>query len=255
MTHILAIAHPGGGVGKSTTTLNLAYSLAARDRRVCVVDLDPGGELSDRLDVPPRTPALADVLIRGQGTPHPVPLGWPGGWGFDFVSAGQDSMIGIELQLQSVQHAREYRLRAALQGLVGQYDYVLIDCPPNITTLTLNALYAADALLVPVQAHPKAVRQLAKFWETVAEVNGYRAAPLNVLGLLVTMYDGRESVQQEVLAIMQADPRTFTTIIPRKASALADSLHRAPAAVYDPRNGLAAQYIALAEEVIHRAES
>lgn len=251
---IIAISHPGGGVGKSTTTFNLAYSLAAQDRRVCVVDLDPGGELSDRLDVPPEVPSLADVLISGQGTPEITPLVWQTGIGFDFISAGQDSMIGIELQLNSVQHAREYRVRSALAGLAGQYEYILLDCPPNITTLSLNALYAADAVIVPVQAHPKAIRQLAKFWESVDAVNAYRAGPVRVLGLLLTMYDGRESVQQEVVRTVRADPRAFETIIPRKASALADSLYRAPTAVYDPRNGLATRYSALADEVIRRAE-
>jgi chromosome partitioning protein len=271
--NILAVAHPGGGVGKSTTALNLAFSLAVRGRRVVVVDIDPGGELSDRIAVAPAAPTLADVLASGRGTSAVAPAYWEtaqGVIGFDMVSAGLDTMIGMELTLNGVTHAKEHRLRLALAGLRPDYDYILIDCPPNLTTLALNAFYAADSLLVPVQAHPKAYRQLSKFWDTIREVNSYRSTPLTVLGLVITMLDRRQSVQREVEATLrgaevkdteglsQPNPYAalmFQTVIPQRAAALEDSYWQAPAAVYtpDPHNGLAGAYASLAEEVIARA--
>ena len=115
MARTIAIAHPGGGVGKTTTALNLGYELAAGGLRVTVVDLDPGGELSFRLGQDPVAPTLADVLMNGHGTPATVRCAWgEPPTGFAFVSAGQNTMLGMELMLNSVPHAREYRLARAL---------------------------------------------------------------------------------------------------------------------------------------------
>lgn len=261
---IIAVDHPGGGVGKTTTTLNLAYSLAAAGRQVCVVDIDQQGDLSERLGTAPIAPTLAQVLTTGQGTPAPVRREWDSAGrapvGFDLVPSSWETMIGMDVTLTGVLNGREQRLKRALARLRPSYDYILIDCPPNLTMLSTNAFYAADTLLVPVQAQPKAYSQLDKLMESVDGPNGvneYRDTPLGVLGLLLTMTDPY-SVTRDVRAALQAHPTysrlLFQAEIPRRQKATEDRLWQAPVAVYESRDGSAEAYATLAQEVISRAE-
>jgi chromosome partitioning protein len=254
---VLAIAHHAGGVGKTTTTSNLAYALAGLGQRICVVDLDPQGDLSERLGVAPLPPTLAQALTG----PNPRPPAtqacvWPGG-GFDLVASSLEAMAGVELGLVSMINGREQRLRRCLAPLRSQYDYLLLDCPPNLSLLMVNALYAADGVIIPVQAQDKAYQQVGALLATIDEVNQYRDSdsPLAVFGLLLTMVDRRAAMAGEVEAALRASygDLVFTATIPLRTDAAADRRYHAPLGVYAPNNAATTAHVALAQEVIARA--
>lgn len=255
---ILSIAHHAGGVGKTTTAVNLAFALAQMGKRVCVVDLDPQGDLSERLGVSPTIPSLASALTTsGQPTPAAQTCDWDG-VGFDVIPSSLDSMAGVELALVSVINGREQRLRRVLTPLRSQYDYILLDCPPNLSLLMVNALYAADGVIIPVQAQDKAYRQLDKVITTITEVNEYRdpASPIQIFGLLLTMVD-RTTMARDVEAALRSayGAVVFETTIPRRTDAAADSRFLAPVAIYAPTSETVSAHMALAEEVISRART
>jgi len=247
----IAIAHHAGGVGKTTTTLNLGYSLAREGRRVLLVDLDPQGDLSERLGIEPvLMNTLADALLTGNAV-H----GAPTDHGFALVASDLESMAGIELRL-SPEMERERRLARVLAPLVGRYDYILLDCPPNLTLLTANAFYAADAVLVPVEAQPKAYRQLGNLLGMIRTVQGYRRGPPVILGLLLTKTDATNATR-EVEDTLRADfPDALLPVsIPRRTRLTEDSAYQGPVGWYAPTNGAALAYAQLAQEVIRRVET
>ena len=253
---ILAIAHHAGGVGKTTTTVNLAFALARAGQRVCVVDLDPQGDLSERLNVSPTAPSLSAALtVAGHEDVAGQRCTWDG-VGFDVIPSSLDVMAGVELALVSVINGREQRLRRVIGPLRARYDYILLDCPPNLSLLMVNALYAADGVIVPVQAQDKAYRQLEKVISTIAEVNEYRdpATPVQVFGLLLTMVDRTNMARDVEATLRQAyGGLVFQTTIPRRTDTAADSRFAAPVAVYAPSSETVAAHTALAQEVISRA--
>jgi chromosome partitioning protein len=258
----LAIAHHAGGVGKTTTALNLGYGLARAGRRVLLVDLDPQADLSDRLGLQPASPALVDILISGEGTPRPVQRRWDDGISLDVIPTSLDQ-AAFDLRLAGVQIGRERRLAEALTELSGEtYDFILIDCPPNLSLVTTNALYAADGVIVPVQAQDKAYRHLPLVFDSLHEVQKYRrrespdpSHPLPVLfGIVVTMMERTLMAREVEGALRQAyGDLVFATTIPRRNELAIDERHKAPIGVYAP-DGVGDQaYRALAEEVIARA--
>lgn len=258
----LAVAHHAGGVGKTTTTLNLGYGLARAGRRVLLVDLDPQADLSDRLGLQSAPPALVDILISGEGTPRPVSCRWDDGIGLDVIPTSLDQ-AAFDLRLAGVQIGRERRLAEALADLSGEaYDFILIDCPPNLSLVTTNALYAADGVIIPVQAQDKAYRHLPLVFDSLQEVQKYRrrespdpSHPLPVLfGILVTMMERTLMAREVETQLRQAyGDLVFTTTIPRRNELAIDERHKAPIGVY-ARDGIGDQaYRALAEEVIARA--
>ena len=192
---------------------------------------------------------LAEVLVRGSALP--VPRATP--HGFAVVPSSLDSMAGVELALGGVLE-RERRLARALQPLRPAYDYILLDCPPNPTLLTTNALYAADAVLVPIEAHPKAYRHFVKHLLPIPhEVQGYRGGPPALLGLLLTKRDATR-VAADVESVLRTDfpAETFTVSIPRRTRVAEDSAYQGPVGWYAPTDGTALAYAALAEEVMVR---
>jgi chromosome partitioning protein len=258
----LAIVHHAGGVGKTTTTLNLGHSLARAGYRVLLVDLDPQADLSDRLGLQPVDPTLVDILIAGDGTPTPVPCAWDNGVGFDVIPTSLDQ-AAFDLRLAGVQMGRERRLTEALAGLPeDQYDFILIDCPPNLSLVTTNGLYAADGVIVPIQAQDKAYRHLPLVLDSVREVQKYRRRespdpkhPLPLLfGIVVTMTE-RTVMSREVEEQLRAayGDVVFHATIPRRTELAIDERHRAPTGVYAPDGPDDLAYRALAEEVIPRA--
>lgn len=258
----LAIAHHAGGVGKTTTTLNLGYGLARAGHRVLLVDLDPQADLSDRLGLQPVPPALVDILISGEGSPIPVPCRWDGGLGLDVIPTSLDQ-AAFDLRLAGVQMGRERRLAEALTDLSGEkYDFILIDCPPNLSLVTTNALYAADGVIIPVQAQDKAYRHLPLVFDSLQEVQKYRrrespdpAHPLPVLfGIVITMME-RTLMAREVESQLRQGygDLVFTTTIPRRNELAIDERHKAPIGVYAPGGMGDLAYRALAEEVTARA--
>ena len=256
---VIAVAHHAGGVGKTTTTLNLGYALAAAGRRVLVVDLDPQGDLSGRLGVTPTAPDLGTALLDPGVAPHPLPVHW-GTVRLD-VLAGSLSMAGVELRLTSL-NSREMRLKNALaqaqDGVPAAllvYDYILLDCPPSLSSLTQNALYAADSVLIPVQAQDKAYLALDLLLGTVRDVNRFRTPPLGILGMLLTMTDATVMAGQVEAALRQDyGGQVFAARIPDRVAARTEHRRHAPVSVSAPDNDTARAYAALAQEVIARVE-
>lgn len=258
----LAIVHHAGGVGKTTTTLNLGYGLAQAGNRVLLVDLDPQADLSDRLGLQPEPPALVDILISGEGSPHPVACQWEGAVALDVIPTSLDQ-AAFDLRLAGVQMGRERRLAEALVDLPGPaYDFILIDCPPNLSLVTTNALYAADGIIIPVQAQDKAYRHLPLVFDSLKEVQKYRrrespdpSHPLPILfGILVTMME-RTVMAREVESQLRSayGDLVFGSTIPRRNELAIDERHKAPIGVYAPDGAGDLAYRALAKEVITRA--
>lgn len=248
---IIAVGHHAGGVGKTTTALNLGYSLVQAGRRVLLVDLDPQADLSDRLGLePPAGTDLAGALVRGLDPPLVTTE-----HGFDVIPSSLDTMAGVELALSQV-YERERRVRVLLAELVPAYDYILLDCPPNLTLLTANAFYAADAVLIPVEAQPKAYRHLGNLRDMLGDVQRLRGGAPRVLGYLLTKVD-RTLAARQVEEALRADagPLAFTATIRRGTRLTEDSAYGGPVGWYAPANGTAQDYTDLAEEVITRVEA
>lgn len=251
--HIIAIAHHAGGVGKTTTALNLGYALAQAGRPVTVVDLDPQADLSRRLGVTLAAPTLADVLTTGRGIPyaHALP------WGVDIIPSDIEQMAGVEMHLASLMQGREQRLARALAAYRETPGaIVLLDCPPSISLLTINALYAADSVLIPVQAHDKGVRQLTPLFRTLDEVHSYRPGGLpTVLGLLLTMVDNTNQASEAERDLRASYPAwMFDTTIPVRTVLRDDGRYHAPVGVYASQNASALAYAHLAQEVLARVQ-
>jgi chromosome partitioning protein len=253
MTHTIAISHHAGGVGKTTTALNLGYSLAETGASVLLVDLDAQADLTLRL-APDGLPSdLPAALLQGH-TPARHPFEWKDGTRVYLLPSNLETMAGVELQLASVQR-REDRLAHVLAAF-GAWDYILLDCPPALNLLTINALYAADSVLVPVQAQDKALRQLAPLQQTRQEVQTYRGGyePW-ILGFLLTMTDHTRQAREADDALRAAyQDAVFETTIPRRTVAADDGRWRAPVAVFAPDSPVARAYANLAQEVITRAQ-
>lgn len=250
---IISIAHHAGGVGKTTTTLNLGYALAERGRSVLLVDLDPQADLSERLRlVPdPDQPSLAAVLGTGKGDVHPVQCEWTG-VRVDVVPGTLD-MAGTELALAAVLNGRERRLVRALRPLEGIYDAILIDCPPSLSLLTSNALYASEGVIIPVQAQDKAYRAIPLVLATIDDVAEYNNDLPKVVGLVVTL-TGHTRLEEEVAGAVREDyPQwAFKTAIPRLIEYAEDSRWGMPIGAYRPSGKGATAYRELAAEVLAR---
>jgi chromosome partitioning protein len=178
--------------------------------------------------------------------------------GFDVIPSTLETMVGVEMGLVAAVNGREQRLKRALAGLRtgGAYDLILLDCPPSLSLLTANALHAADSVIIPVQAHDKALYQVDQVLVTMREVNEFRdpASPVQLFGLLLTMVDRSAAMAGEVEAALRATygDLVFETTIPLRTAAAADRRYQAPIGVYAPRNDAARAHAALAQEVIAR---
>ena len=254
MSRIIAITNQKGGVGKTTTSVNLAASLAATKRRVLLIDLDPQGNATMGSGVDKRTVAssIYDVLVEEREIRAvTVPAGQSG---FDLLPANDD-LTGAEIALLDLPQ-REQRLKRALAAVRGDYDYILIDCPPSLNMLTLNALIGAEGVLIPMQCEYYALEGLSALMRTVDKIRATLNPALQVEGVLRTMFDPRNNLANEVSAqlVIHFGDRLYRTVIPRNVRVAEAPSHGLPVLLYDKTSRGAQAYLALAGEVLRRAE-
>lgn len=249
---IITIANQKGGVGKTTTAINLATALAAIGERVLIIDIDPQGNASTGLGIDRRDRPLSsyDVLCQSAGIEEAaIATAVPG---LDIVASTLD-LLGIEMEI-SAAHDRTLRLRNALRRNALPYAYVLIDCPPSLNLLTLNAMAAADSVLVPLQCEFFALEGLTQLLETVERIKRALNPGLTIQGIVLTMFDGRNNLANQVVEDVRAHmgDTVYNTIIPRNVRISEAPSHGKPALLYDLKCAGSQAYLQLASEVIRR---
>jgi chromosome partitioning protein len=253
-THIIALANQKGGVGKTTTSVNLAGELAQRGLRVLLVDCDPQGNATTSLGIVKRnlTVTAYDVIM-GLAKPTDAlrPTGRPG---YDVIPASED-LAGAMIELTTVER-REWRLAEALAQIDGLYDWILLDCPPSLGLLTLNALCAAEGVLIPLQCEYLALEGLAQLKGTVDRVREHLNRQLKIIGVVMTMYDGRTNLAQQVVEEVRRyfPQRICNTLIPRSIRLSEAPSYGQLIAEYDPQSRAAQSYANLADEILRRVD-
>ena len=252
MTRILAVTNQKGGVGKTTTSVNLAAGLAQSGKRVLLVDLDPQGNATMGSGVDKRAlKASTYQMLLGLATADSVRQKSESG-GYDLIPANRD-LAGAEVELVSLEH-RESRLKAALTSIASQYDFILLDCPPALNMLTLNGLVAADAVMIPMQCEYYALEGPSDLVSTIKRVRQHLNPKLEIEGLLRTMYDPRNTLAQQVSAQLQEHfgDKLYVTVIPRNVRLAEAPSFGAPAVSLDRECRGSQAYMALASEVLSR---
>jgi len=259
-TRVLAVSNQKGGVGKTTTAINLGTALAAIGEKVLIVDMDPQGNASTGLGVPRETRRITiyDVVVDGRSIHDAaVPTAVPG---LHIIPADAD-MSGVEIELSQADR-RSYRLRDALEaqanGTTGYdpapYDYVLIDCPPSLNLLTLNAMAAADGVLVPLQCEFFALEGLTQLMKTIDMVRQSLNPALEIQGLVLTMYDRRNALSAQVAADVRGHfgDKVYDAVIPRNVRVSEAPSFGKPVLIYDLKCTGSQAYLRLAKEVVGR---
>jgi len=254
MGKVLAITNQKGGVGKTTTSINLAASLAKTRRKIMLIDLDPQGNATMGSGINKEAVkatsyqvliglnSIEDAIVHAEG-------------GYDMVPANSD-LSGAEVELISLER-RERRLRAALEPVRDRYDYVLIDCPPALNLLTVNALVAAQAVMIPMQCEYYALEGLSALLNTIRKVRESLNPQLQIEGLLRTMYDPRNNLSNEVSAQLSRHfgDKLYRTIIPRNIRLAEAPSYGKPVISYDMQSTGAQAYLALAGEILRREQA
>lgn len=250
MGKILAIANQKGGVGKTTTAINLGASLAANDLRVLVIDADPQGNATTGLGVAKDAsrPTFYNVLLGDADFASAIVN--TDFEGLDAVPSDKN-LVGAALELVETDR-REYHLQDKVRAIRDQYHYILIDCPPALDLLTLNALLAADAVLVPIQCEFFALEGISQLMDTVDRIRKSFAHPISIEGILLTMYDDRTNLTRQVAADLKEffGDEVLKTVIPRSVRLAEAPSFGKPILTYDVRSRGAEAYIRLAKEIL-----
>jgi chromosome partitioning protein len=256
MAHIVAIANQKGGVGKTTTAVNLAASLAIAERRTLILDADPQGNATSGVGIVKHEVQLSlyDSLVEGR-SPREVVLPVPARPHLSVLPATQD-LVGAELQLVERPH-REAALRSVLEALEADYDYIVVDCPPSLGLLTLNVLAAANTVLIPIQCEYYGLEGISQLLNTVRLVQQNFNPGLAISGVLLTMYDARLNLCRQVAedAKEYFGAKMFVTPIPRNVRLAEAPSFGKPILLYDVQSVGAKSYLAVAQELMRRVEN
>ena len=259
MVKIFCIANQKGGVGKTTTTVNLAAGLAKVGQRVLMVDLDPQGNATMGSGIDKRKLELSvyDVLLESASVKEACvqsPKLVDAGCAYAILGANRE-LAGAEVEMVSLER-REKRLRTALTLVAADYDFVLIDCPPSLSLLTLNGLCCAHGVIVPMQCEYFALEGLADLVNTIKQVHANLNKDLAIIGLLRVMFDPRITLQQQVSEQLKArfGDKVFNTVIPRNVRLAEAPSYGVPGVVFDPGSKGAQAFVAFAQEMVERIE-
>lgn len=260
MAKIFCVANQKGGVGKTTTTVNLAAGLAKIGQRVLMVDLDPQGNATMGSGVDKRSIELTvyDVLLESATITEARARSdklQAAGCSYDVLGANRE-LAGAEVELVELER-REKRLRQAIAAVDADYDFVLIDCPPSLSMLTLNGLCCAHGVIVPMQCEYFALEGLTDLVNTIKQVKANLNDDLQIIGLLRVMYDPRITLQQQVSDQLKAHfgDKVFNTVIPRNVRLAEAPSYGVPGVAFDPASKGAQSFVAFAEEMVERIKS
>ena len=258
MAKIFCVANQKGGVGKTTTTVNLAAGLAQLGQRVLLIDLDPQGNatMGSGIDKRELQVSVYDVLLESAGIAQarqrPQKL-VEAGCAYDVLGANRE-LAGAEVELVDLER-REKRLREAIVAVEGQYDFILIDCPPSLSMLTLNGLCAAHGVVVPMQCEYFALEGLTDLVNTIRQVHGNLNPELKIIGLLRVMFDPRITLQQQVSDQLKDHfgEKVFDTLIPRNVRLAEAPSYGLPGLAFDPASKGAQAFVTFAQEMVDRS--
>ena len=255
MARIFCIANQKGGVGKTTTTVNLAAGLARVGQRVLVVDLDPQGNATMGSGIDKRALELSvyDVLLENASIAEVRQRNDK--VGYDLIGANRE-LAGAEVELVELER-RDKRLKTAIEAVADQYDFVLIDCPPSLSMLTLNGLCSAHGVIVPMQCEYFALEGLSDLVNTIKQVHANLNPDLQIIGLLRVMFDPRITLQQQVSEQLKSHfgDKVFDTVIPRNVRLAEAPSYGLPGVIFDPSSKGAQAFVAFAQEMVRRIDS